>query len=162
MSIEAVCVLRDNASNVKGTIIFRQDNAEAPVRVSAKVTGLTPGHHGFHIHEFGDNSNGCVSAGAHFNPHGKSHGNPENVDRHVGDLGNITANAEGLATLEYEDKHNLLKLNGPYSVIGRTIVVHKDQDDLGAGGHTDSLTTGHAGDRLACGVIGISNPASAK
>ncbi|KAF9942576.1 Superoxide dismutase [Cu-Zn], partial [Modicella reniformis] len=108
--------------------------------------------------EFGDNTNGCVSAGAHYNPYQKAHGTPESENRHVGDLGNIVANDHGVATLDFVDKHNLLKLNGPTSVIGRTIVVHKDEDDLGTGINEDSKKTGNAGDRLACGVIGISNP----
>jgi len=48
-------------------------------------------------------------------------------------------------------------LTGEYSVIGRSCVCHADEDDLGRGGHSDSLTTGHAGARLACGVIALSD-----
>jgi Cu-Zn family superoxide dismutase len=95
---------------------------------------------------------GCISAGPHYNPHGKTHGAPEAEVRHAGDLGNITASATGEATLKIEDSH--LKLIGPYTIIGRTVVVHADEDDLGLGGHELSATTGNAGDRLACGVIG--------
>ena len=50
----------------------------------------------------------------------------------------------------------LIKLRGKYSVIGRSIVIHDDPDDLGIGGHSDSHTTGHAGKRIACGIIGYS------
>ena len=50
---------------------------------------------------------------------------------------------------------HLVKLSGRYSVIGRSLIVHQDKDDLGKGGHNDSLTTGHAGKRIACGIIGI-------
>ncbi|KAK3821119.1 MAG: cytoplasmic Cu/Zn superoxide dismutase [Benniella sp.] len=159
MTVEAICVLRDNKSNIQGKITFTQESEDAPVSVSANLTGLSPGKHGFHVHEYGDNSNGCLSAGAHYNPHGKTHGCPTSLDRHVGDLGNIEADAEGVATLKYVDEPKLLKLIGPHSVIGRTIVVHKDEDDLGTGANEDSLKTGNAGDRLACGVIGICNPA---
>lgn len=120
---------------------------------------------------------GCTSAGAHFNPFGQTHGAPEDSVRHVGDLGNVVADAEGKATLKTQD--NLIKLIGPQSVIGwaysfqtelkvsyhansftasfskrRTIVVHAGEDDLGRGGHELSKTTGNAGDRWACGVIG--------
>ncbi|KAI9312403.1 copper/zinc superoxide dismutase [Dichotomocladium elegans] len=150
--VKAVAVLRGD-SPVQGTVIFTQESENAPTTVEATITGLTKGKHGFHVHEFGDNTNGCISAGPHFNPFGKAHGAPEAEVRHVGDLGNVVADAQGNATLKVTD--NQIKLIGPLSVIGRTIVVHADEDDLGLGGHELSLATGNAGDRWACGVIGV-------
>lgn len=123
------------------------------MQVTGEITGLTKGDHGFHVHEFGDNTNGCVSAGAHFNPHGKDHGGPGAEVRHVGDLGNVTADDNGVAKVEISDK--MISLFGEHSIIGRTLVVHADPDDLGLGGHELSKTTGNAGGRVACGVIGI-------
>ncbi|KAI8643119.1 copper/zinc superoxide dismutase [Parasitella parasitica] len=149
--VNAVAVLKGNG--VSGTVKFSQETENAPVLVNAKFTGLKPGKHGFHIHEFGDNTNGCISAGPHYNPAGKTHGAPDAEIRHAGDLGNIVANEAGEATLKVEDTH--LKLIGPLSIIGRTVIVHADEDDLGLGGVELSLTTGNAGDRLACGVIGV-------
>ncbi|KAK3098238.1 hypothetical protein FSP39_017493 [Pinctada imbricata] len=122
-------------------------------KVTGEITGLAPGQHGFHVHQFGDNTNGCTSAGPHFNPHGKTHGAPSDEIRHVGDLGNVTADASGKAVIDITDSQ--VTLTGPNSVIGRTVVVHADIDDLGKGGHELSSTTGNAGGRLACGVIGI-------
>jgi len=113
--------------------------------------GATPGEHGFHIHEFSDFSNGCLSAGEHYNPFFKSHGGPADELRHVGDLGNVTANDKGVATGRMVDK--MVKLFGPHTVMGRSFMVHKDPDDLGKGGFSDSLVTGHAGSRIACGAI---------
>ncbi|KAJ2964752.1 hypothetical protein NQZ79_g271 [Umbelopsis isabellina] len=149
--VKAVAVIRGD-SPVTGTITFSQESESAPTSIEANVSGLTPGKHGIHVHEFGDNTNGCTSAGSHFNPFGQTHGAPDDSVRHVGDLGNVVADAEGKATLKLQD--NLIKLIGPQSVIGRTLVVHAGEDDLGKGGHELSKTTGNAGDRWACGVIG--------
>ncbi|CEG84010.1 Putative Superoxide dismutase [Cu-Zn] [Rhizopus microsporus] len=149
--VNAVAVLK--GTDVSGVVKFTQATENDPVLIEANFTGLKPGKHGFHVHEFGDNTNGCISAGPHYNPHGKTHGAPEAEVRHAGDLGNIVANEKGEASLKIEDSH--VKLIGPYSVIGRTIVIHADEDDLGLGGHELSLSTGNAGDRLACGVIGV-------
>ncbi|XP_063954755.1 superoxide dismutase [Cu-Zn]-like [Lytechinus pictus] len=150
MSVLAVCTLA-GPGEVKGVINF--EAKEAGVNVSGTVTGLAPGQHGFHIHQFGDNTNGCVSAGGHFNPNAKTHGAPEDEERHAGDLGNIVADDSGTANVNITDRQ--LSLSGPQSIIGRSVVVHADIDDLGKGGHELSKTTGNAGGRLACGVIGI-------
>ncbi|KAJ3358690.1 Superoxide dismutase [Cu-Zn] 2 [Allomyces javanicus] len=150
---KAVAVLRGDAG-VAGTITFTQASPDAPVTVEATISGLKAGNHGFHIHEFGDNTNGCVSAGGHFNPHGFTHGAPTDKERHVGDLGNIVAGADGVAHVSITDAQ--LSLAGEHSIVGRSVVVHADEDDLGKGGHDLSKTTGNAGGRVACGVIGIS------
>ena len=101
------------------------------------------GLHGFHVHEFGDNTNGCMSAGPHFNPHGKTHGGPTHEVRHAGDLGNVIAGENGIAKIDIVDKQ--ISLSGNLGILGRTVVVHADQDDLGDGGHELSKTTGNAG-----------------
>ena len=151
----AFCILYpDGGSGVSGRVLFESQGNST--KITARVTGLTPGQHGFHIHEMGDLSGGCKSAKGHFNPFSKNHGGPKDVIRHIGDLGNIIANAHGVATFEMVDP--LLQLNGEHSIIGRSVVVHAGADDLGIGGFEDSSTTGHAGSRLACGVIGIGNP----
>ncbi|TVU06214.1 hypothetical protein EJB05_49415, partial [Eragrostis curvula] len=124
-----------------------------PTTVNVCVTGLAPGLHGFHLHEFGDTTNGCISTGPHFNPNNMTHGAPEDEVRHAGDLGNIVANAEGVAEATIVDKQ--IPLSGPNSVVGRAFVVHELEDDLGKGGHELSLSTGNAGGRLACGVVGL-------
>ena len=151
MPIKASVVV--SGETVKGIIHFEQEGVDTPVVVTGEVKNLTPGLHGFHIHQFGDLSNGCISAGAHFNPTGKSHGGPSDEERHVGDLGNINANEEGVAKVNLTDK--LISLNGPNSIVGRALIVHADVDDLGLGGTELSKTTGNAGGRVACGVIGI-------
>lgn len=156
MVFKAVCVLKGDPG-VNGVVHFVQEAEGQPTKMEGQISGLSPGLHGFHVHEFGDNTNGCVSAGPHYNPFGKTHAGPTDEVRHVGDLGNVTADDQGVAKFTLVDK--LVHLSGQYSVIGRTMVIHKDKDDLGKGGNDESLKTGNAGARVGCGVIGIANPA---
>ncbi|KAM3933084.1 superoxide dismutase [Cu-Zn] [Leptodactylus fuscus] len=146
---KAICVLKGTGP-VEGVVCFQQEGDE--VTITGNISGLTDGPHGFHIHAYGDNTNGCVSAGPHFNPHGKTHGGPEDENRHVGDLGNIVSK-DGKAEFKFKD--GVISLSGPHNITGRSLVVHEKADDLGKGGNDESLVTGNAGGRLACGVIGI-------
>ncbi|CAI0452784.1 unnamed protein product [Linum tenue] len=137
---KAVAVLK-GTSSVEGVVTLTQEDDAGPTTVNVRITGLTPGLHGFHLHEYGDTTNGCISTGPHFNPNGLTHGAPEDEVRHAGDLGNIIANADGILPIP---------LSGPNAVVGRAFVVHELEDDLGKGGHELSLSTGNAGGRLAC------------
>uniref|UniRef100_A0A0E0CL47 superoxide dismutase n=1 Tax=Oryza meridionalis TaxID=40149 RepID=A0A0E0CL47_9ORYZ len=116
-------------STVAGALHFFQDPSTGYTEVRGRVTGLAPGLHGFHIHSFGDTTNGCNSTGPHFNPNNKSHGAPSDDERHVGDLGNIVANKDGVADIFIKDLQ--ISLSGPHSILGRAVVVHADSDDLG-------------------------------
>ncbi len=139
-----VCVLTPTkGSDVRGVIVLHQQ--DDGLHLTGKVSGLKPGLHGFHIHQFGDlrDPNG-KSAGGHFNPRGTKHGGPNDQEHHAGDLGNIKANADGVANVDITAPW--LKL---HFVIGRSIVVHAGQDDL------QSQPSGAAGPRAAVGVIGI-------
>ncbi|KAF6999552.1 hypothetical protein CFC21_015561, partial [Triticum aestivum] len=149
--VKAVAVLT-GSEGVKGTIFFTQEG-EGPTTVTGSVTGLKEGLHGFHVHALGDTTNGCMSTGPHFNPAGHVHGAPEDEIRHAGDLGNVTAGVDGVASINITDCH--IPLTGPNSIVGRAVVVHGDADDLGKGGHELSKSTGNAGARVACGIIGL-------
>jgi Cu-Zn family superoxide dismutase len=134
---------------VKGVIHFTQ--TEDGVEITGEVTGLGPGMHGFHIHEFGDcSAPHAECAGGHFNPEKKKHGGPDAAERHVGDLGNIRADESGKAVIHMKDK--LISLSGRHSIIGRGVIIHAMADDL------KSDPAGNAGARIACGVVGIANP----
>jgi superoxide dismutase, Cu-Zn family len=150
---KAVCVVRPLGDNkVSGTVTFTK-TADG-VDVSAELTGLPPGEHGFHVHEFGDCSKmDGVCAGGHYNPTGMPHAGPDSPQRHEGDLGNITADSSGNASYHRVDK--MLKLDGPYSIIGRAIIVHAGRDDL------KTQPSGDAGARIGCGTIGIADPNAA-
>ncbi|KAA3681313.1 superoxide dismutase, Cu-Zn family [Paragonimus westermani] len=162
--MKAACIIT-GSTGVKGTVKFTQEAENAAVQVKAQVTGLSPGKHGFHVHTFGDMTNGCVSAGAHFNPTCVDHGGPEDSVRHVGDLGNLVANPMGQVDINGRLKQSLLfhnlfdlrnfRLTNPPQLF-LPLKIHALEDDLGRGGHTLSKTTGNAGGRVACGVIGWS------
>ena len=146
--LKAIAVLHPTAgNNVSGTVTFTE--VADGVEVQAEITGLTAGKHGFHIHEFGDCSAAdASSAGGHFNPTNKPHAGPDAAERHVGDMGNVEADASGTAKLSYVD-HEISLTNDQRSVIGRSVIVHAKADDL------KSQPTGNSGARVACGVIGI-------
>ncbi|XP_020592330.1 superoxide dismutase [Cu-Zn], chloroplastic-like [Phalaenopsis equestris] len=151
---KAVAILK-GSSQVEGIVTLSQENDASPTILKVRVSGLSPGPHGFHIHDYGDISNGCISTGSHFNPNKMTHGAPEDNIRHAGDLGNIIANADGVAETTIVDAQ--IPLSGPTAVIGRSLVVHELEDDLGKGGKELSLSTGNAGGRLACGVVGLTH-----
>ena len=133
----------------KGVVRLTQVDAETCL-VEGTLDGLSPGLHGLAIHETGDTSEGCASLGGHYNPRGVRHGSPDNseAERHAGDLGNITADETGRARIRLVDR--VLKV---WDVIGRSVVVSANQDDLGLGQTEASLTNGNCGPGLACGVI---------
>lgn len=130
-------------------------NGNREVRVNGLIKGLKKGKHGIHIHRYGNlMSVNCKGCGGHFNPHGKQHGCRYDKNSHAGDLGNISANEKGIAKFRFVLKDKIT-MKGKHSIFGRSIVIHEGVDDLGKGGHSDSLTTGHSGGRVDCAVIGV-------
>ena len=143
--------------DIHGTVHFTE--VKEGVRIDVDIRGIKKGAHGFHVHEYGDMSDRCESMCAHFNPYEMDHGGPGDKVRHAGDLGNIVADARGNVKMSFIDK--VIRLRGTKAnIIGRGLIIHADEDDLGKGGQTDSLTTGHAGKRVACAVIGYSQKKS--
>jgi Cu-Zn family superoxide dismutase len=147
---KAIAVLHPaSGSQVMGTVTFTK--TDGGIQVVADITGLTPGQHGFHIHEFGDcSAPDATSAGGHFNPSKNPHAGHDDAKRHEGDLGNIEADSSGKAHLELTDK--MMTMSGEKSIIGRGVIVHEKADDL------KTQPTGNAGGRVACGVIGVAKP----
>lgn len=135
-------------SKVNGTVTFVQ--AEGGVQVHVHIEQLAPGVHGFHIHEKGDcSSSDAESAGGHFNPDGAAHGDRLASPRHVGDLGNIHADDSGIVDVSFLDP--LISLSGKHSILGRSVIVHANPDDL------KSQPSGNADGRVACGVVEMQN-----
>jgi superoxide dismutase, Cu-Zn family len=142
----ATAVLEPTKGNTAGgKVEFVQKGDK--VFVSVVASGLTPGAHGFHIHEKGDCSSGDgMSAGGHFNPTGKPHGNPSTPDHHAGDMPMLVADGSGNATLTAE-LDGIAIGSGPADIAGKSVIVHKDPDDF------KTQPTGNSGARVACGVI---------
>ena len=152
--LKAICVLHDNKYGINGVIKFIQFPTK--LKIEYDINGLSNGFHGFHIHNYGDLTEQCKNACSHFNPYNKNHGSNNSKERHLGDLGNILSKNNKAKGIIYNKSISLdvKKIN---CIIGRSIIVHEDEDDLGKGNNDESLKTGNAGKRLACGVIGLSN-----
>lgn len=132
--------------NVAGTLSLKA--ASEGVMIEGKITGLSAGSHGFHVHEQGDCSAADFStAGAHFNPTGQEHGSPTDAKRHAGDMGNLEVSEDGSVTVAMT-LHGVTLGEGENSLVGRAIIVHEKADDL------KTQPSGDAGGRVACGVIG--------
>ena len=132
-------------NSVAGSVTFTRNGDK--LSVSAKITGLTPGGHGFHIHEKGDcSAPDGTSAGGHFNPTNKPHGSPDAPDHHAGDMPMLQADSGGNATLTTE-LSGLTIGSGTTDIVGKSVIVHKDADDY------KTQPTGNSGARAACGVI---------
>ncbi|CAH1104107.1 unnamed protein product [Psylliodes chrysocephalus] len=150
----AIAILQAEAENgITGEIMFIQrDPPLGPTLITGNITGLPAGKHGFHIHQSGDLRQGCEKIGGHFNPYLLRHGAPFDPIRHVGDLGNIEAGEDGKVEIRFVDP--LISLTGgPRGVVGRSLVVATNEDNLGVDGTADSLLNGQSGKPLACGVI---------
>lgn len=118
------------------------------VQVFGKLSGFQPGTTvSVHIHETGNCSNMGKAAGGHFNPFNKPHGNPDSAESHAGDLPNVTADAYGVASMNFVNKDISVDMTGNNSVYKRAFIVHAGTDDY------VSQPSGNSGDRIACGVI---------
>lgn len=150
MSNKAVAVFDDRF--IRGHVLFTEELGK--VRIDIDIKGLKPNSkHGFHVHEYGDMRDKCESMCSHFNPYNEVHGGPGSKHRHVGDLGNIQTDARGHA--KYSMLDSMIQLSGyKRNIVGRGLIIHADEDDLGLGGDEASLKNGNAGKRIACSVIG--------
>jgi len=152
-STSAIAVINPaSSSTCHGTVKFVQDGSN--VKVSADLEGLPAGVHGIHIHEFGDcSAPDATSAGSHYDAAGTMHhGRPDDMTKHSGDLGNLTADADGKA--HYEITVSGISISGGSApILGRGVIVHAKPDDFGQ-------PVGNAGGRIGCGVIGVMKPAA--
>jgi superoxide dismutase, Cu-Zn family len=157
--IKAVAKIK--GGKVTGIINF-EETSDDSIHCHGIIKNLAPGKHGLFIHEYGDTCGACKKLGGHYNPTNKEHGprcnysykramDVTNERRHVGDLGNITADAKGIANVDFHDK--LIKLRGIHSILGRGVAVTMKPDDAGGEPSQESRDTGSSGDIVACGTI---------
>lgn len=145
MSSATAVIVPTSGSGVQGTIKFHE--MSDAVHVTGEIEGLTPGKHGFHIHVNGNcSAPDGSSAGGHFSPLGGRHGSPGDPKSHLGDLGNIEADASGKAVVDIRVSGVTLALIGMHSIIDRALVIHADPDDF-------SEPAGNSGARVGCAVI---------
>lgn len=138
-------------SAIEGVVSFQ--DTKGGLKISARLSGVLPGEHGFHIHEFGSCEDSGKAAGGHYNPLGSPHGHAVKngmKKAHAGDLGNITADKDGKAWLDVTIP-KLSLAGGKYGVAGRAVILHEKADDFGQ-------PLGNAGGRIGCGVIVIFVP----
>ncbi len=146
MMTSTAVLVATSGSSVSGTLKFHEAE-DRVVRITGTVTGLTPGKHGFHVHVNGNcDSPDGMSAGGHFAPTGGRHGAPGSAEHHLGDLGNIEADAKGRADVDVTVSGITIALMGTASIGDRSIVIHAKEDDF-------SDPAGNSGPRVACGVI---------
>ncbi|CAG7948766.1 unnamed protein product [Penicillium nalgiovense] len=131
--------------SIRGTLTLEERNNG--LVIEGQLSGIPVGKHGIHVHEYGSTGNECLDAGGHYNPTNVSHGAPTDAERHIGDWGNIDVDQDPYM-LSFSD--HVAKLTGPYGI--RSIVIHRDEDDLGRGNSPDSKINGNSGPRLACGM----------
>lgn len=155
---------RKQSSMVRGVAVFKETAIQGEVVITgykqgvllkAKFTKLPPGPHGFHIHKAGDlRGEGCMGLCEHYDigHHVHGAGPTSKKERHTGDLGNISLPAKQSCI------RKSYYIKGPcvMDLLGRSLIVHEGEDDLGQGGHDDSKTTGHSGKRMGCAIIGRS------
>ena len=139
--------------SIHGTVVLTQ--FDEGVEIEIDLVNLNnqgkKSYHGFHIHKSGDLRRGCDSCCKHYNPTKMTHGGLHDIISHAGDLGNISFNKEGICKkVLHTDKFMV------QDIIGRSLIIHEDKDDLGKGHNEDSKNTGNSGKRIACSIIGYS------
>jgi superoxide dismutase, Cu-Zn family len=143
--------------NIFGYVYFKQKSKNSPVVTRVKIYNLPEGEHGMHVHEneltesIMKYKDCCKKLGGHFNPTNEEHGN------HAGDLCFNINSINGEVVKKFNRK-TISLYEGKLNIIGRSLVIHKDRDDMGTKNpngvvNEESLITGNAGSRIACSNI---------
>ena len=149
--MEANAIFKDD--NINGIITFKEDlqSKDIIVDISLKCNNISDGKYGLIIYNLGDISEGSNSLGEHFNPNSRLHGDINSG--HIGDLGNIEIN-NGICKHIWRVKK--IKIRCANSILGRGIVIHSKEDDLGSADNAESKKTGNIGEAISYALIGYS------
>lgn len=159
--MDAICILNDDGGVNKGVVRMTQI-ANRGVHFVVKLWDVPPGNHGFHVHRSGNLTRAPHSLCDHYTSPGKTHGNLNDLNAHNGDLGNLVVGSDRTCEATFVAKFVSLDGGVGGSILGRSLVVHTGEDDLGIGMFPDSKTTGHSGDRLLYGIIGVEESCDTK
>lgn len=137
-------ILNKTGTNTSGTVSFDEKDGQVTMRVEAQ--GLTPGLHAIHLHEKDDcSAPDFTSTGGHWNPAGSDHGRWGDEHFHMGDIGNLNADADGNASMIFvTDKWCVGCNDSSKNIMGKGVIIHETLDDF----HTQP--TGNAGGRIGC------------
>lgn len=139
--------MHNGATKVSGVLKIEQTSCKGPVTITGKLTGLSPGKHGWHVHQFGGTTTSCGSSatGGHWNPYNAPEGEVEKgrAKRELGQIGNIECDANGECDINVSDR--LIKLHGLRNIVGRSLVIHQFEDK--------GYPKGDSGSRVACATI---------
>jgi Cu-Zn family superoxide dismutase len=138
--MKAIAVFDPRCNNgISGTLEFTQRSRYQPLEIFFRLKGFEPFNiHAIHVHEYGDLTDGCKSLGGHFNPSGQVHYHSQLG--HAGDLfNNFKTDSNGEFVFQYQTHR--LSLFGRNNIIGRSIVIHKFEDDMGLMGRIQSNGT---------------------
>lgn len=150
---KAISIISCSSHHDHGTVFMEETYKNGPVKFTLDIKNLPPGLHGFHVHRSGNTLNHSTSLCDHFNPDGNNHGDLNERNAHAGDLGNILVDDNRECKTSFIA--NYVTIRGKNSILGRSLVIHEDQDDLGRGNFKDSKITGHSGERIAYGIIAL-------
>jgi Cu-Zn family superoxide dismutase len=142
----AMATLAPTSGSTVGGTVHLTEMKDGSVQVTADLTGVPAGVHGFHIHDKGDCGDNGNAAGGHYNPAGTPHGAPTADPHHAGDFGNVTAGADGRVHTQFTTRSVTVSA-GPSSAVGHAVILHGNPDDL------TTQPSGNAGPRIACGVL---------
>lgn len=151
----AICILRCEQYHPHGTVHIHEIASNGPLSFEVSIQGLSPGNHGFHLHNSGNELHAPTSLCAHFNPTGAPHRGLNDPNGHYGDFGNIIVDDDGRCEMTIIARYVRMQ-----DILGRSLIVHADEDDLGLGPYEDSKTTGHSGKRVLWGIVGVDIPCS--
>jgi superoxide dismutase, Cu-Zn family len=149
--ISAIAVMMCGDFHHHGNIFLKEESEDGPVIIDVDINGLTPGKHGFHVHKSGNVLYSGEKVCSHYNPTNQEHGKLNSSKAHVGDLGNLEFDNNQKCKITFKAKY--LRLRGDTSIIGRSLVVHEKEDDLGKGKNDESKLNGNSGGKILYGII---------